>query len=189
MKIAITGSSRGIGYAISEQFKAQGHDVIGFNKSEGWDISNKDIQSKIVYTVRDCDMFINNAHSGFAQVDLLFLLHKMWQGSDKIIANIASSITMRWDTSNRDPKYRTEKLALDDACQYLWNKAGWPHIMLFKPCATATERMAHWNGNKASPEAIADFLIYCINQKQFRIQQVGIAINPDVGPNANQLEK
>ena len=43
MKIAITGSSRGIGYAISEQFKAQGHDVIGFNKSEGWDISNKNI--------------------------------------------------------------------------------------------------------------------------------------------------
>lgn len=179
MKIAITGSSKGIGFALSEAFKTQGHTVIGFNSSEGWDVSNSTIQDKIVEQSKDCDIFINNAHSGFSQVDLLFKLQKEWQGQKKIIANIGSSITMRWDTKNRDSRYRNEKLALDDACEFLWNKDVWPHIMIFKPCATDTERMAHWNGLKVDPIDIADFLIYCIKQKQFRIQQIGIAINPE----------
>lgn len=185
MKIGITGSSRGIGYSISKRFKEQGHTVIGFNISEGWDISDKSIQNKIVESVKDCDLFINNAHSGFSQVDLLFKLHENWQGQKKIIANIGSSITMRWDKWNRDPKYRNEKIALDDACDFLWNKDPWPHIMIFKPCATDTDRMSHWKGNKADPNDIADFLIYCINEKKFRIQQVGIAINPGISPENN----
>jgi len=178
MKIAITGSSKGIGAGISEAFKKQGHTVVDFNRSEGWDISNESIQDKIVQQVKDCDVFVSNAHAGFSQVDLLFKLQESWRGQEKLIANIGSSITMRWDTKNKDPKYRNEKLALDDACEFLWNKDSWPHIMIFKPCATDTERMAHWQGSKIDPTHIADFLIYCINQKQFRIQQIGIAINP-----------
>lgn len=178
MKIAITGSSRGIGLAISKRFEEQGHTIIGFNISNGWDVGNSSTQDKIVQLVKDCDLFINNAHSGFSQVDLLFKLQESWKGKQKIIANIGSSITMRWDNKNRNIKYRSEKLALDDACDFLWNKDLWPHIMIFKPCATDTERMSHWTGNKVDPAHIADFLIYCLNQKNFRIQQVGIANNP-----------
>ena len=178
MKIAITGSSKGIGFAISEAFKKQGHTVVGFNRSEGWDISNKLTQDKIVEQSVDCDLFINNAHSKFAQTELLFKLHQSWQGQKKIIANIGSSITMRWQLDHRFVTYRTEKIALDDACNFLWNKNKWPHIMIFKPCAIDTERMAHWNGPKVDPVDIADFLIYCINHKKFRIQEIGIAVNP-----------
>lgn len=179
MKIAITGSSKGIGASISRQFKEQGHDIIDFNASEGWDISDDPTQDKIIQQVKNCDLFINNAHCGFSQVDLLFKLQESWRGQRKIIANIGSSITMRWDVKNRDPKYRNEKLALDDACEFLWNKDPWPHIMLFKPCATDTERMSHWKGDKVDPADIANFLIYCLDQKKFRIQQIGIAINPE----------
>lgn len=178
MKIGITGSSRGIGAAISNHFKEQGHNIINFNRSEGWDISNASVQDKIIQQVKDCDLFINNAHAGFSQVDLLFKLQESWRGQQKIIANVGSSITMRWDSKNRDPKYRNEKLALDDACEFLWNKDQWPHIMIFKPCATDTERMSHWTGDKVDPADIAKFLIYCLNEKKFRIQQVGLAINP-----------
>jgi len=179
MKVAITGSIHGIGAAIAKIFKKKKYEIISFNRSEGWDISKSVVQDKIIKNVRDCDLFVNNAHSGFSQTDLLFKLHESWQGQKKVIANIGSSITMRWDTKNRDPKYRNEKLALDDACEFLWNKNTWPHIILFKPCATDTERMSHWTGNKVDPKDIADFLIYCLNQKKFRIQQIGIAINPD----------
>jgi len=179
MKVAITGSSRGIGAHIAEQLKAKDHTILYFNLSEGWDISVPLIQDRIIQQVRDCDLFINNAHSGFSQVDLLFKLHEDWKGKEKIIANIGSSITMRWDTKNKEPRYRNEKLALDDACEFLWNKDLWPHIMLFKPCATDTERMSHWKGAKVDPKEIANFLIYCLEKKSFRIQQIGIAINPD----------
>ena len=109
----------------------------------------------------------------------LFKLQESWRGQQKIIANIGSSITMRWDVKNRDPKYRNEKLALDDACKFLWNKDPWPYIMLFKPCATDTERMSHWSGSKVDPADISNFLIDCLDQKKFRIQQIGIAINPE----------
>lgn len=179
MKIAITGSSRGIGASISKKFKEQGHDIIDFNISEGWDIGDESTQDKIIQQVKNCDLFVNNAHSGFSQVNLLFKLQESWRGQQKIIANIGSSITMRWDVKNRDPKYRNEKLALDDACEFLWNKDPWPHIMLFKPCATNTERMSHWSGSKVDPADISNFLIYCLDQKKFRIQQIGIAINPE----------
>ena len=179
MKIAITGSSKGIGAAINKQFKEQGHTTIGFNRTEGWDISDQQIQDKIVQQVKDCDLFINNAHAGFSQVDLLFKLYESWKGQEKIIVNIGSSITMRWENTHRFIKYRNEKVALDDACDFLWNKSLWPHIMLLKPCATDTERMSHWKGKKVDPADIANFLIYCLDQKKFRIQQIGIAINPE----------
>jgi len=100
MKIAITGSSTGIGACISEAFKTQGHTVIGFSRSEGWDVGDQSTQDRIVEQSKDCNIFINNAHSGFSQVDLLFKLQKSWQGQEKIIANIGGSITMRWDTKN-----------------------------------------------------------------------------------------
>lgn len=178
MKIAITGSTWGIGASIRKRFESQGHEVIDFSRSSGWDISDPATQDRIVEASKDCDLFVNNAHSGFAQVDLLFKLQESWRDKKRIIANIGSSITMRWDLKNRDPRYRNEKLALDDACEFLWNRDAWPHIMLFKPCAADTPRMAHWSGNKVNPDDFADFLLFCLNQKNFRIQQVGIAINP-----------
>lgn len=178
MKIAITGSTWGIGASIRARLEKLGHDVIDFSRSQGWDVADTAIQDRIVNEIQDCDIFVNNAHSGFAQVDLLFKVQESWRGQKKLIVNIGSSITMRWDTKNRDARYRNEKLALDDACEFLWNRDAWPHIMLFKPCATDTARMAHWTGAKVDPSDIADFLIYCAGQKKFRIQQVGIAINP-----------
>lgn len=178
MKIAITGSTWGIGDAIGKKFQGQGHEVIDFSRSQGWDISDPATQDRIVRAIQDCDVFVNNAHSGFAQVDLLFKVQESWRGKKKTIVNIGSSITMRWDTKNRDPRYRNEKLALDDACEFLWNRDAWPQIMLFKPCAADTARMAHWSGEKVSPEEFAEFLYLCLSQKKFRVQQVGIAINP-----------
>ena len=178
MKIAITGSTWGIGASIRQRLEELGHNVQDFSRSGGWDISDPGTRKRIVEALADCDMFVNNAHSGFAQVEMLFEAQEAWRGQRKLIVNIGSSITMRWDTKNRDSKYRNEKLSLDDACEFLWNRDAWPHIMLFKPCATDTARMAHWSGAKVDPADIADFLIYCAGQKKFRIQQVGIAINP-----------
>lgn len=178
MKIGITGSTWGIGKAIRTRLEDNGHEVLDFSRSLGWDISCDETQNKIAAALSDCDIFVNNAHAGFSQVDLLFKVQEMWQGKKKMIVNIGSSITMRWDTKNRDPRYRNEKLALDDACEFLWNRDAWPHIMLFKPCATDTARMAHWNGHKVDPADIADFFMLCFGQKKFRIQQVGLAINP-----------
>jgi nucleoside-diphosphate-sugar epimerase len=177
MKIAITGHTVGIGKSIHDQLVAKGHRVIGFSRSQGWDISDSSARSRMVEQVQDCDVFVNNAHHEYSQCQLLSALHESWQGQKKTIINIGSSITMRWDTKNRNPQYRNEKLALDDACEFYWNKSAWPRIMLFKPCATNTPRMSHWTGPMESPDDIASFLILCL-ESPMRIQQVGISIDP-----------
>lgn len=57
MKIAITGHTKRIGKAIYDAFP----NSLGFSKSTGYDINNKDSRAKIVQAISDCDIFVNNA--------------------------------------------------------------------------------------------------------------------------------
>ena len=58
MKIAITGHTTGIGKAIHDWFLGDA-DILGFSKSNGYDITNKDDRIKIINESMDCDVFIN----------------------------------------------------------------------------------------------------------------------------------
>ena len=69
MKIAITGHSAGIGQALAKQYEARGHEIVGLSKRYGHNIKTI---PKIADHIEPCDMFINNAQSGFAQTELLF---------------------------------------------------------------------------------------------------------------------
>lgn len=69
MKIVITGHTRGLGKAFYEYFvKDPLNIVIGLSKSQGVNIESTDTVVKIA---ADCDIFINNAHSGTAQTRLV----------------------------------------------------------------------------------------------------------------------
>jgi NADP-dependent 3-hydroxy acid dehydrogenase YdfG len=72
-KVAITGHSSGIGKGLYDYFLSKNINVIGFDKTS--DISIKENQNIIVETTKDCDLFFNNAYSGYAQVELM----KLWQ--------------------------------------------------------------------------------------------------------------
>ncbi len=73
--IAVTGHTSGIGKGIYEYFQSHGYNVKGFSKDTGFDISVKENVDRIVELTRDCDLFFNNAYSGYAQVELA----KLWQ--------------------------------------------------------------------------------------------------------------
>lgn len=90
MKIAITGHTAGIGRALAEQYQQRGHEIVGLSKREGHNIRNI---SKIVQHIEPCDMFINNAQSGFAQTELLFEMARCWQGTRKHIMVISTMMT------------------------------------------------------------------------------------------------
>ena len=77
MIVAVTGTSRGLGQDLARLFSQNNHTVVEFNRSNGYDIKQPD---KIIKAVKDCDVFINNAYDGFAQVDLLYALVKAWEG-------------------------------------------------------------------------------------------------------------
>lgn len=183
MKIAVTGHTQGIGAALAKVYEEHGHEVIGFSRHTGHDITIAQHRKSIIDSVRDCDIFINNAHdwdNSFFGIDMLTELWESWQGQKKIIANISSSVTMRWEQGeNCSMTYRVAKRALEDCCEFLWNKNAWPQVSIIAPCHTDTPRtVSNKDANKVDPMAFARLVYNALDQKDFRVQVLKLAVNP-----------
>ena len=155
MLVAITGTSRGLGQDLARLFARNNHTVHELNRSNGYDIKQP---NKIVDAVKDSDVFINNAYDGFGQVDLLYALVQAWEGKkDRYIINIGSERTRRWNVPGVDWKlaprgaeYRTHKLALTEAVQYLYQQVAWPRLMLVDVGALQTPPSEYWTEYRKS---------------------------------------
>lgn len=88
MKYAITGHTQGIGKAVFNTLK----DAKGFSRSNGFDINNSVSRKRIIDEIKDCDVFINNAHSNFSQTSMLLDVFHSWMNTDKTIINVGSVI-------------------------------------------------------------------------------------------------
>ena len=141
MKIAITGHTAGIGQAFAKYFSARGHDIVGLSKREGYNIR---VIPKIVEHILPCDMWINNAQSGYAQTELLYKVVEHWQDDrEKMIWNISTMLTQDLgvpEIANLDwtaiAEYKNQKRALEDA--FLQLKTRCP-MCLIRPGAVATQ--------------------------------------------------
>ena len=141
MKIAITGHTAGIGKSFATYLATRGHEIVGLSKREGNNIRNI---PKIVEQIVDCDMWINNAQSGYAQTELLYKIVDAWQGQqDKMIWIISTMMTQ--DPGVPDipgqswiamAEYKNQKRALEDAFRQLKNKC---KMCLIRPGAVATQ--------------------------------------------------
>ena len=110
-RYAITGHTKRIGKAICEAFPS-----VGFSKSNGYDITNKEDRLKIIKKSADCDIFINNAHEGFGQVFMLSELFEAWRMEEKMIINIGVDTVpyTNWQVVHK--QYPVEKVALHAQC-------------------------------------------------------------------------
>lgn len=116
-KYAITGHTKRIGQALHDALLSK-----GFSKSNGYNIINKDDRTRIIKESADCDIFINNAHEGFGQVELLNELFEEWKGQDKLIINIGVDTVpyTNWQVVHK--QYPVEKVALHAQCEILQNE-------------------------------------------------------------------
>ena len=137
MKIAITGHSAGIGQALAKIYEAQGHEVVGLSRRNGYNIRSL---PKVAGMIESCDMFINNAQVGYTQTELLFEIWRRWRGQQKYIINISTQMTdillppkEEWD------EYIIQKKALDLATQLLEQRSEWPRLLLVRPGRIATQ--------------------------------------------------
>ena len=89
MKYAITGHTQGIGLGLYNRLSPS---AIGFSRSTGYDINNKEDRRRIIRESKDCDVFINSAGSNFAQTYLLIELFNAWKDTNKTIINIGSRV-------------------------------------------------------------------------------------------------
>lgn len=110
MKIAITGHTKGIGKSLYDVLSVS-HDVKGYSKSKGYDITKKVDRRWILKEVNDCDVFINNAYDDFAQSSMLYELWTDWHTKEKTIITIGSDVT-KYDLS----------LDMKDLLQYQMHK-------------------------------------------------------------------
>lgn len=91
MKIAITGHTKGIGKALADKFSVD-YTVVGYSRSNGYDISNEEIRKKIVEESKDCSVFVNNAYDPIGQTDLLKRIIDASESTDRLIINISSKL-------------------------------------------------------------------------------------------------
>ena len=90
MKYAITGHTSGIGKHLYNKLSPT---IVGFSRSNGYDIDIKEDRRRIIQESKDCDVFINNAESIFSQTYLLIELFKEWKDTNKTIINVGSRIS------------------------------------------------------------------------------------------------
>jgi hypothetical protein len=121
MKYAITGHLYGVG---EELFKRLSPNAIGFTRSTGYDITNKEHRARMIKEAADCDVFINNAHSGFGQVYLFIDLIRAWGANpEKTIINVGSNVAHRIlpVQSYSRLEYQIQKIALKEISEKVPN--------------------------------------------------------------------
>ena len=95
IKVAITGHTKGLGKIMYDSFILDGHDVVGFSRSNGYNIKNKDDRNRIILETEECDIFVNNAYNyedwDNSQLDMLKDIYNTWESNkNKCIINISS---------------------------------------------------------------------------------------------------
>ena len=138
MKYAITGHTSGIGQGLYNRLSP---DAIGFSRSTGYDIDNKEDRRRLIHESRDCDVFINSVGSNFSQTYLLIELFKEWKDTNKTIINIGSRVAEVKLPSNRLEllEYQAQKLILKNMTAEL---QGYPCNVTYKWFAyVGTERI------------------------------------------------
>ena len=86
MKIAITGHTGLVGKALVYECAKQHIEVLGFSRSNGYDITSPESVGNLITDAKECDIFVNNAYTNsYHQVDLLYRLYDAWKTKLKTI--------------------------------------------------------------------------------------------------------
>ena len=183
MKVAVTGHTSGIGKALFDEFTSRGHDVIGFSKSNGYDIADVGVQDNIVDQINDVDIFVNNAHERFFQVELFTKVWRNWRALPKKIINIGSIVTtFRFGPdSPQHPlgraHYASEKVGLEMASNWAWNdQEARCDVMLVKPGLVDTPRTKNdrIGASKIDPSELSRYIVESILNQQFVVREITI---------------
>jgi NADP-dependent 3-hydroxy acid dehydrogenase YdfG len=192
MKIAITGHSKGIGQALANKLQDMGHTIVGFSRSNGYDVTAPGVIEKIVLQSAECDMFINNAPGKYAQAELVYEMANKWQGQQKTIVCITSRMAVSWTVKHPELGYRNTKKALDLAVEHVRNMWSWPRVCLVRPPSINTERSA-WVGKQLNainnnnlpegdngfkqmePDEFADILVPMLFHKRIFTNEIWIS--------------
>ena len=160
MKIAITGHSAGIGQSFAQIFAEQGHEIVGLDRRNGYNIRSI---PKVAAMIEPCDWFINNAQVDFAQTELLIEVYRLWKNvPNKRIINISSimaSHPVSVVPGLEAMSYRIQKKALEETHHQLRFLGPWPKFTLIKPGGVATQLVEDIEMEKANVDEWASTVV------------------------------
>ena len=167
MKIAITGHTQGIGKAVYELLSKE-HEVLGFSRSNGYDITNTEQRQNLISSVETCDVFINNAYAIRYQTELLKVFCKKWKdAADKFIIHIGSKWIFYPPPDYPEHRlYRKEKQEQEKISnEYLTSFSPKVCNILLGP--TDTDMVKDWTIPKIPTTAVADTIKNIIDTKDY----------------------
>jgi short-subunit dehydrogenase len=87
--VAITGHTKGIGKSLAEKLSSQ-YKVLGFSRSNGYDISKDEDLTRIINETLDCEIFVNNAYHFDQQTKLAKLWEEAHRDKEHFIINVST---------------------------------------------------------------------------------------------------
>ena len=159
-KIAITGHTKRIGKALYEAFP----NSVGLSKSTSYNINDQSSRTKIIHSSMSCDVFINNAHEGFGQVEMLDELFNAWKDQDKLIINIGVDAVPYTNWQVVHQMYPVQKVALHSHAELLQNQERKCKITTLALGYVDTEFNKNYSGPKLSYQEIIDTVKWIIEQ-------------------------
>ena len=176
MKIRITGHTKGIGECLYLHLKELGHDVVGFSRTNGYDINDPQSQQKIVNESKDADVFINNAWSEYSgQTEMLRLMLQTWdQQTKKKILNLSSKASFNNEDVSADlERYGANKREQNKMIEQRINSYG-PHILNVILGCTDTQLSYEFEGKKINPKELTGWLVKMLLCETMYFQSVTI---------------
>jgi NADP-dependent 3-hydroxy acid dehydrogenase YdfG len=164
MKIAITGHSKGIGRAIADLYYTD--EVVGFSRSNGYDITKPSDVARIITESAECKIFVNNAYHDFVQCDLLEGMFELWKNDpSKTIVNIISRA--RYGTGKAKFYGKTKMELYSKAKTMMFNDKSC-RIININPGYVRTDMVAHVDSSvkMLTPEQLATMIKWCLDQPQ-----------------------
>ena len=167
MKIAVTGHTSGIGLAIYNHFLDKGHVVLGFSKTNGYDLLDDTRRTQMYDQLvqEDCDCLINNAYpytqswgtNGFLQCAILNDMWMRWRGNSTKIIITVGSLGADHDKNHFHP-YAIHKRAIDDTARQLRMANSSPQVTVVKPGYVNTRIVQKIVDKKCQPQQIAEII-------------------------------
>lgn len=166
MNIAITGHSKGIGKALFEELTKRGNHVVGYSRSNGFDISISSVREQIIDESSKMDIFINNAHSMPGQFELLESFTNIWSEQNKLIVNIGSKIVYSDIVPAFAQSYFEDKKR---QFEFIRNRLFLPkpQIMHLVLGIIDTDMAKHWVSKKISPLDLSVLIANLIELKDY----------------------
>lgn len=148
MRIHITGTTKGLGKAVKEYAELRSWTVTAFDRPI------YDLERNVGSFVRaDFDVYVNNAHHGWTQTELLYKLWDLNKDRPCLIINIGSVVVDK--LYNRVYPYAIHKTALSAACKQLQQIDSGCKITHLKMGRMDTDMVAHRTGPKLNTATVA----------------------------------